>query len=425
MSAGRRALFVAGDRTVTRSHAEALLQGSIDGPPERGAAWSAARAHSSLEALALAEHGVQPFDVIVVAPHLPDGSGLALIATLRKKEATREIPLFLMTERGHDLHSRRIAAARHRLAGFIELPVSEETIRRTLEGVRRRRRALVVDPDLDFAERHARAFLRAGFVSETTLARDALEARRRFDPDVVVVALERAEDPHHDGLDLCTRLKRKEPAPKVVVYGPYTALIRRDGIAENRERADDFVRGPFDEELLVERSAALVGMGAPNAKVAASALRKADEPPETGISVVELPPHPRIGAYRSNAPRPAPRPSPRRDSRRVPCEVTLTVRHDGRRLRAQTLDISPGGMFFALHPAPPVGSLVEMTFVLPGRTTAVDSEGRIKWVAKDSDRAGVGVEFSRIAEDDLGAIVEYVNRLAGVVYGPEDDAREP
>ncbi|MEO1230149.1 MAG: PilZ domain-containing protein [Myxococcota bacterium] len=425
MSSGRQALFVAGDRGVTRTHAEALVQRSLEAPRERGAEWSASRAHSALEALTLIRHGGRPFDVIVVAPHLPDGSGLELIAALRKEEATHDVPLFLMTERGHDLHSRRIAAARHRLAGFIELPVSDDTMRRTLDGVTRRRRVLVVDPDADTADLHARAFLRSGFVPEVAHTRDALEARRRFDPDVVVTALERDQDPHHDGLDLCARLKRKDPAPKVVVYGPYAALLRRRGIEANRERADDFVRGPFDEQLLVERAAALVGMGAPGSGPQAPTAPQVEAPPETGISVVELPPAGLVRSPRRAPVAPAPRPGPRRGSRRVPCDVTLTVERDGRQFRAETLDISPGGMFFAIHPPPPLGSTVEMDFSLPGRAAPVTSEGRVKWIAREAKPAGVGVEFSRIARADLEDIVDYVNRLARVVYDPDDDSSPP
>lgn len=422
----RRALFVAGDRNVTRSHAEALLERDIDGPSPPGAAWSAARAHSANEAKALIEHGGRPFDVLVIAPRLPDSDGVELIADLRKTDATREVPMFLMTERGHDPHSRRIAAARYRLAGFIELPATAEQIRSALEGVRRRRRVLVVEPREELAERYRAAFERAGFVPSVCLQpEDARERRRRFDPDLVVVALEGSprEPGGPDGLTLCAELKRGEAPPKVLLYGPLAALEAR-AIPTNAERADDFVKAPFDDELLAERAAALIGLGAPELPESRLAREAQDlDAPATRAAVLDLPPLARRAA-RLGTPTPRsasslPRPAARRSNRRVPCDVTLTVEADGRTFRARTLDISHGGMFFAHDPPLAVGTRLRMRFVLEGAAAPIESEGRVAWVgAGPEGTAGMGVEFSRIDAPDLEAIVNYVNRISGILYEP-------
>lgn len=421
----RRALFVAGDRLVTRSQAEALMERDIDAPPSPDADWMASRAHSALEAKALIEHGRRPFDVVVIAPRLPDGDGVDLIADLRKLDETREVPLFLMTERGRDTHSRRIAAARYRLAGFIELPATAPQVRAALDGVRRRRRVLVVEPRSALAERYRVAFERAGFVPDICpLMEDATARRRSFDPDLVAVALAGPNDkdwPGPDGLEVCARLKRLDAAPKVLLYGPLASLESRR-IDANTERADDFVKAPFDDELLAERAAALVGLGAPVGRGKPPLARRgtADDEPDTRVSPIDLPPlaqAQRVRKAPSRQTSPLPRPTPRRESRRVPCDVTLAVEGDGRTVHARTLDISPGGMFFAADPPFSSGARLRMEFVLPDESEAIHAEGRVAWVGHGPrGAAGMGVEFARVDVQDLQTIIDYVNRLSGVLY---------
>lgn len=415
-------LFIAGDRSLTRMHAEALLRRSWDAPPDAEAAWEAARAHSAVEATAVVEFGGRPFDAVVVAPTLPDEDGLGLVSQLRRLEATREVPVFMLSERGHDRHDRRIAAVRYRLAGFIELPANAEQIRTALEVVRRRRRVLVVDADEARAERYRSAFTVGGLVAEVcTLPADARSARRRLDPDLVAVALE-GPSSETDGLEVCARLKRDTAPPKVILYGPWRAISQRGGIAANAERADDFVRAPFDDELLVQRAQALVGIGGSEAALpsATASARHEDAPPTTSSSRVDLPPlaaRARARAHSTTA-APVPRASPRRSARRVPCEIEIVVEEDQRRLRTHTLDISPGGLFFEIAPPPPVGAPLRLRFTMPDGRMPIEAEGGVAWLDERPGSEGVGVRFTKIDPDDLQSIVDYVNRLAQVLYDP-------
>jgi Tfp pilus assembly protein PilZ len=63
-----------------------------------------------------------------------------------------------------------------------------------------------------------------------------------------------------------------------------------------------------------------------------------------------------------------------------------------------------------------------MTFQIPNSSRAVNAVGKVAWVEKAPDgvsatgRAGVGVKFSKIDPSDLQLIVDYVNRVARVVY---------
>ncbi len=420
----KRALFIAGDRALTRSMAEALLGQSLEAPSGAPTPWRVARAHSALEARVLLEHGGRPFDAITVASRLPDDDGVALLAELRQHGATKEIPLFLAAERGQDVHSRRLLAARYRLAGLIEIPVVPSQVRAAFEGVRRRRRILVVDPRKEEAERYRAAFERGGFVAAVCAApRQAREHRRRFDPDLAAVAVLPPDGSQPGGLEVCAALKQGDAAPPVLLYGPLSAL--GSGIEDNRMRADDFVKAPFDDDLLVLRAAALVGLGTPGGpKAPGAALDEADEPigddtsvvpevakPSTRVSLLDLPPLARAEAI-SSRPR-----AFRRTHRRVPCDVVVTVIAEGRSLRTATLDISHGGLFFGLDPPCPVGTGLALELGLPDGGPAVRAEGRVAWVNSAAGAgAGIGVSFTAIERRDLDRVVAYVNQIAGILY---------
>ena len=407
----RRALLVAADRGLTRAWAEAL------GGPDPG--FVVARAHSALEARVLVDHHPLPFDVVALATQLPDDDPLSLLEALRARPRLETAPLFLMSGRGRDARVRRAAAARFGLAGVLELPATPDAVAAALSAVQRRRRILVLDPEPRRAEAHQAALERAGFVVAVEASARALVDRiRQFDPDLVALALFEPPAPGPQPVELCAALKRRRRPPKVLLYGDSQALAAR-AIPDNFERADDFLAAPFAEESLVLRSAALVGLGAPDDRLpaprssAAGATRNLGVPAE-GTRVDPATPPPAS----ETAPGDAGLLPPRRSSRRVPCEVTLSLEADGRLLDAQTLDISPGGMFFAIDPPPSVGATVALRFHLADASAPIEAEGRVAWVGRGpSEARGAGVEFTRIETSDLERIVTYVERLSGVLYG--------
>ncbi len=65
-----------------------------------------------------------------------------------------------------------------------------------------------------------------------------------------------------------------------------------------------------------------------------------------------------------------------------------------------------------------IGERIDMAFKLPGSETTIRAVGKVCWVGRGGAELvdGVGVKFSRIAADDLTVIVEYVNRVARVLY---------
>lgn len=435
----KRLLVIAGDRALTRFVAEALLGRSLaNGATRPNDPWDIARAHNATEAYLLVTRGGRPFDVIVVDQGLPDQDPLELLERLRKTEAASPVPVFVMTERGRDHHSRRIASEHFNVAGFIEKPVSAESLRAAFGNLERKRRILLVESNNDLAERYRTALSDAGYLTELVArGREALDRAPRFRPDVVIASLN-LEDMR--GSEVCVELKKGRLEMPVVLYGNVAALASQE-ISENAHRADDFVQAPFDEGVLIERISTLIGRGV--STVSKTRPKSNRAVPPSGVSqTIEKP----LRALELDSPKatneyvgksveddqpPAPPPpsaSPKavgptkRSTRRVPCQISMSIRNGEQVYTSKTLDISHGGIFLATDEPLEIGTLIDMTFQIPNSPRPVNAVGKVAWVEKAPDgvsvtgRAGVGVKFSKIDPSDLQLIVDYVNRVARVVY---------
>lgn len=413
----KRLMVVAKDRAFTRFVAESLLGRSMDAfMPHPDDPWTIARAHGALEAEVLVTRGRRRFHAIIVDRTLPDRSAVDLVRRLRTTELARATPVFLVTERGRDPHARRIATEELGVAGFLERPVSTGTLRAALELLDRRRRILLVEPEPELSQRHADALRRARFeVITASTPEGALRALRSFDPDVAAMAL---SVDGRDGVELCAHIKRThvERSIPVVLFGQ-VAPLRHLESSENALRADDFVQAPFSDALLVSRITRQVGRGVvdsepPEGDAPESVVEESRDlptspgrPPSSGQHEIAKPP--------PSASPPSVGPS-QRQTRRVPCRTTLSVRDGASRIESETLDISHGGLYFALDRPLDRGDLVDLTFRLPEGGKEIVAVGRVAW----SGPRGVGVKFSRIDKGDLHAIVDYVNRVSRVLYTP-------
>lgn len=450
----KRILLAAADRELTRFMAEALLERPPDLPPKATDPWDVARAHTALEAKLLVTRGGRPFDVILLDQELPGGV-LELLQALRGTDEAAAVPIFLLTERGRDPHVRRLAVELHGVAGFLDRPVTADSLRETFAGLERRKRILLVEADDDRAERYRRALERVAYLVERVgSGREALDRAPRFRPDAAVASLEL---PDLRGLEVCVALKRafKGGSLPVVLYGQLGALTGQ-GTEENAHRADDFVQAPFDDGILVERVAQLVGLGpgqalkrrrrksllsqlppevAESEQPTLSDLGRAvseDEDPtsrgrkgaagDTFEGQVDLerddtePPTPPPSAS------PAPVSPTRRTTRRVPCHTAMSAKNGAKVYRSRTLDISHGGIFFAAVEPLDIGERIDMAFKLPGAEETIRAVGKVCWVGRGGAEhvEGVGVKFSQIDPADLKAIVDYVNRVARVLYSASE-----
>ncbi|MGF1509565.1 MAG: response regulator [Myxococcota bacterium] len=409
----RRVVVVAGDHALTRFIAEALLQRSLEAfVPRPEDPFDTARAHSGLEASVLLLHSPKPFDVLLVDQELPDMQALSLVARIR--EAGLTLPVVLITERGRDLHNRRVAVERHAVAGFLERPVSQDSLRHVIEMLQRRRRVMLIEPDVEVRESYLHALETANFhVDLAEYAAEALEKLAAARPDVAIAPLSLPDIP---GLDLCALLKKRNerhPLP-VILHGALTELPNQSLEDENAFRADDFLPAPFEPATLVERVTTQVGVSRP-VPPAHTPVDPPDADPPRDQATYPRAPLSSLPAV--SAPPPSASisstPPTKRLTRRVPCHVELRVREGDRILHSKTLDISHGGIFFEMEPPLEIASVVDLHFELPGEQP-VEAVGRVAWAGE----TGVGVKFSQIEKSDLQRIVEYVNRVARVLYNP-------
>ncbi len=415
----KRLLVVADDRALTRFVAEALLGRALGtGATRASDPWDVARAHTGLEAQLLITRGNRSFDLVVIDQPLEDMDALDLLARLRELEDTKDIPVFLLSERGRDQHSRRVASESYQVTGFIDKPVTVEMLRAALGSLERKRRILLIEGNGNTAERYREALSNAGYLVEIVhRGREGLDRAPRFQPDVVVSALI-LEDMR--GVDVCVELKRSSAhsTVPVVLYGVISALGNEE-ISENAHRADDFIQAPFDEAIMVERLGALAGKGAsqrPRSNRNIAPLMLVRNPTDPDIDVEESEP-PRTTPPPSASPSPVGR--TQRANRRVPCNIKMSIRNGERVYTSKTLDISHGGIFLATEETLSIGELIDMTFQIPNSDRVVTAVGKVAWIGHGGPGqtiAGVGVKFSKIDTKDLQLIVDYVNRVSRVVY---------
>lgn len=255
-------LVVAGDRALTKFITETLLARKLErgGPQLKGNGWNIARAHSGLEGQLMITRSEQHFDAILVDQNLPDRDVLSFLDQLRKLPEAQNLPIFVMSERGRDQLTRKLASDAYFVTGFIDKPVTAESLRRGLRNLERMRLVLIVDRDNNKAQEFERELRKAAFAVEIVgSAKEAVAAVNTSRPDAVLISLKLEDMP---GAELCVLLKRSASTHTipVLLHGSVEDLDAVD-IQENAHRADDFLRDPLTGAVLIERISALVGRG--------------------------------------------------------------------------------------------------------------------------------------------------------------------
>src|SRR5947208_1608289 len=94
---------------------------------------------------------------------------------------------------------------------------------------------------------------------------------------------------------------------------------------------------------------------------------------------------------------------------RVYC--TAVTRAEGARgpVKGTCRNLSQGGMFF-LGPALPLGQSFDITIELP--QGKVSPRGEVRYAHSYPEGAGVGIKFTRLSQDDLANIIQYVEANA-------------
>jgi hypothetical protein len=103
----------------------------------------------------------------------------------------------------------------------------------------------------------------------------------------------------------------------------------------------------------------------------------------------------------------SPGPDDRRESRRVPLALLVRDAALGGSFEPYDGNLGLGGVWFdAYHP--PVGSRVELRFLLPGSRGEVHVQGEVLRVSRDGDRFGAHVRFVDMPLDAELAIARFL-----------------
>ncbi len=107
----------------------------------------------------------------------------------------------------------------------------------------------------------------------------------------------------------------------------------------------------------------------------------------------------------------------RRAHERVPLVADVKVRTaDGDERIGASEDLSFGGLFVAVDPPSPRGTVVEVEILLPGASAPVCSRAEVAWVrpangaaGAHARRAGMGLRFDELGEDAQAAIAGFID----------------
>lgn len=94
---------------------------------------------------------------------------------------------------------------------------------------------------------------------------------------------------------------------------------------------------------------------------------------------------------------------------RVACGVPARAEGPRGPLRGQCTSLSRAGMFFT-GPTVPIGTSLELSLELPGQ--GIHALGEVRYHVNRPGSAGMGIRFTRLAQADLEAIGQFIQRVA-------------
>lgn len=101
----------------------------------------------------------------------------------------------------------------------------------------------------------------------------------------------------------------------------------------------------------------------------------------------------------------------------VPIQLRYIIEGDSTRKDVTTKDLSCDGLRFICSDEISAGSGIEMNLMIPEAANPVHAKGKVVWVKRltleDSSPYEVGVEFSKIEEDNKNTFLKY---LCDLIY---------
>lgn len=471
----KRILFATGDRTFSMFLAEALLdkQITVEQPMLRSTHWDVCRAHSALELSVLVNHGRRQFDIVVLDQELPGPDCLEVIADLRRFEQTQDVAIFVIIERGKHQLVRRIASERYFVSGFIEKPVSPNSLRASLSHVGQRSRILVLDKQQSVIEDIALMVEEVGYDAFGLRSGEKVMSLKGLDGFDVLLCGAQLED--MSGAELCEIIKQSPQTQHLpfFIFGSMKQVAAIT-IAENEYRADGFIKAPISTQDLLQKLSAVTGrvrpstippsdypnqvkqtvkVSIPDDKADTAPQRAVPSENDTQRPGKNQPERPQSAAHRPKTGKGTAQRSPQeaakratrvrttkvsaqtrmgstnsykkqsRATRRVPCRISVQLMNGTTVHESETLNISNGGIMVSTDIRVEMGNQVELTFSLPNLEETIKATGKIAWFSSPPVRSGepkplsvAGIKFNSIKNKHLEAIVDYVNNVAKVVY---------
>lgn len=110
----------------------------------------------------------------------------------------------------------------------------------------------------------------------------------------------------------------------------------------------------------------------------------------------------------------------RRTGERIELQVDIGFQTDTNFFTGYAEDLSDGGLFVATYDVKPVGTLLTLSFVLPGGQHVV-VPGRVAWVREPFDQSddttpGMGVAFEELDDADRAAILRFCAARAPLFF---------
>jgi len=112
--------------------------------------------------------------------------------------------------------------------------------------------------------------------------------------------------------------------------------------------------------------------------------------------------------------------APGRGSARIPMQTQVDMSSDSNVFTGFSTNLSEGGVFVATVNLLPVGTPVDLTFSLPGKTR-ITVKGEVRWTREIDDRVpdvfpGVGVRFVELGVDEAQALQRFVATREPLFY---------
>lgn len=179
------------------------------------------------------------------------------------------------------------------------------------------------------------------------------------------------------------------------------AITARRGALQHRRKAEEALREAL--KSFNQRTTELEMRVAHQAKWLSEAQRKVQE---RQAAPVHLP------TARAAA--------PRRESPRVALCTEVDLGSDSNFYGGFSTNLSEGGLFIATVSTPPKGTLVELTFTLPGGVP-IKAQGVVRWTREVNDALpemmpGAGVEFVDLGPEVAASISEFVMKRDPLFY---------